>query len=74
MIVANNGMFDSLFRMVEEYNRLVSPVVKQLTFNDRWEQITSPLLRVAELQHDVVLGVSEFDTTLASRLAEITKP
>ena len=74
MIVANNGMFDSLFRMVEEYNRLVSPVIKQLAFNDRWEQIASPLLRVAELQHDVVLGVSKFDTTLASRLTEIAKP
>ena len=45
----NDELFRSRYRMAEEYDRLVSPLTEQLKINDRWHEITSPILRVAEI-------------------------
>lgn len=70
----NDDMFRSLSRMVEEYDRLVSPLTKQLEIYDRWHEIASPILRVAEMHDDVLKGVTAFDTSLARHLSRITEP
>ncbi|WP_139355613.1 hypothetical protein [Oribacterium sp. C9] len=70
----NDDMFRSLYRMVEEYNRLVGPLTEHLHIYDRWNEIESPLLRVAELNDDVLKGVTAFDTSLADHLSFMTGP
>lgn len=70
----NDELFRSLSRMAEEYDRLVSPLIKQLKIYDRWHEITSPILRVAEMHDDVLKGVTAFDTSLADHLTRITEP
>lgn len=50
----NDNLFRSLSRMAEEYDRLVSPLTEQLKIYDRWHEIASPLLRVAEMHNDKV--------------------
>jgi len=71
---SNDDMLRSLSRMAEEYDRLVSPLTKQLEIYDRWHKIESPLLRVAEMHDDVLKGVTAFDTSLARHLSRITEP
>lgn len=70
----NDEMFQSLSRMAEEYDRLVSPLTKQLGIYDRWLKITSPILRVAEMRDDVFRGIIAFDMSLAHRLSLMTEP
>ena len=70
----NDELFRSLSRMAEEYDRLVSPLTERLKIYDRWHEITSPILRVAEMHDDVLKGVTAFDTSLADRLSLITEP
>ena len=70
----NDDMFRSLSRMAEEYDRIVSPLTKQLEIYDRWHEIMSPILRVAEMHDDVLKGVTAFDTSLARRLSIMTEP
>ncbi len=70
----NDDLFRSLFRMAEEYDRLVSPLTEQLKIYDRWNEIASPILRVAEMRDNVLKGVTAFDTSLAHYLAVITEP
>ena len=70
----NDDMFRSLSRMAEEYDRLVSSLIKQLDIYDQWHEIESPLLRVAEMHDDVLRGVTAFDTSLARHLSSITEP
>ena len=71
---SNDDMFCSLSRMAEEYDRLVSPLTKQLEIYDRWHEIESPLLRVAEMYDNVLKGVTAFDTSLARHLSLMTEP
>ncbi len=70
----NNDMFQSIFRMAKEYEKLVSPLTKQLEVYDRWKEITSPILRVAETHDSVLKGVAALDTSLARHLSQITEP
>ena len=70
----NDELVRSLSRMAEEYDRLVSPLTEQLKIYDRWHEITSPILRVAEMHDDVLKGVTAFDTSLADHLRLITEP
>ncbi len=60
--------------MVEEYNRLVKPITEQLKIQDKWESIASPSLRVAELNKDILAGVSKFDLQLADQISAIVRP
>lgn len=60
--------------MAEEYDRLVSPLTEQLKLYDRWHEISSPVLRVVEMNRDVLDGVTRFDTMLAHRLSVLTEP
>lgn len=71
---SNDDMSRSLSRMAEEYDRLVSPLTKKLEIYDRWNEITSPILRVAEMHDDVLKGVTAFDASLARHLSLITEP
>ncbi|MDD5891987.1 MAG: hypothetical protein PUC72_05555 [Bacteroidales bacterium] len=66
--------FDSLYRMAEEYNRIVSPLTEQLRIQDRWNTITSPIQRVAEMNQTILAGVTAFDTSLAQQLSLLTEP
>lgn len=70
----NDDLVRSLSRMAEEYNRLVSPLTRQLKIYDRWNEIESPILRIAEMHNNVLKGVTAFDTSLAQHLAVITEP
>ncbi len=70
----NDELFRSLSRMAEEYDRLVSPLTEQLKIYDRWHEIASPILRVAEMHDDVLKGVTAFDALLADHLSLITEP
>lgn len=73
-IMKNDDIYRSLLRLSEEYDRLVSPLTKQLEIYDRWKEIESPLLRIAELHDDVIRGVTAFDTNMALQLSKITEP
>lgn len=70
----NDDTFRSLSRMAEEYDRLVSPLTKQLGLYDRWYEIASPILRVVEMHDAVLKGVTAFDTSLARLLSIMTEP
>lgn len=70
----NGDLFCSLYSMAEEYDRLVSPLTNQLEIYNRWHEITSPILRIAEMHDDVFKGVSAFDTSLARYLSLMTEP
>lgn len=70
----NDDMYRSLFCMAEEYNRIIGPLTKQLKIYDRWHEIASPLLRVAEMNRDVLAGVSRYDMALAHKLSVMIEP
>ena len=59
----NDELFRSLYRMAEEYDRLVSPLTEQLKINDRWHEITSPILRVAEIVKGFQIEPMNFNLT-----------
>lgn len=69
-----NDLLCSLSHMVEEYNRLVKPITEQIQIQDRWEAIASPILRVAELNKDILAGVSKFDLQLADQISAMVRP
>ena len=69
-----DDQFRSLSRMLEEYNRLVRPITEQIKIQDRWNKIASPILRVAELNKDILAGVSKFDLQLANQIGALVRP
>lgn len=70
----NDDMFRSLSSMAEEYDRLVSPLTNQLGIFKRWNEIPSPVLRVAELHDNVFKGMMAFNSSLARQLSLMTAP
>lgn len=60
--------------MAEEYNRLIEPLTKKLEIEKRWNDIISPVLRVAELNPIILPAVSIINVPLANHLREITTP
>ncbi len=70
----DSDSFRSLSRAAEELNRIVSPLKEQLKIADRWDEIMSPLLRMATFHQEVLPGVTAFDNSLANRLYELVNP
>lgn len=69
-----NDQFHSFSRMLEEYSRLVKPIKEKIQIQDRWDEITSPILRVAKLNKDILAGVSKFDLQLADKIDALVSP
>ena len=70
----NDDIYRSLSNMVEEYNRLVSPLVEQFKIVDKWNETISPILRVAQTYQNVLNKANSIDSVLASKISELTMP
>ncbi len=70
----NDDIFRSLSNMVEEYNRLVSPLTEQFKIVDKWNETFSPILRVAQTYQDVLDKANSIGDALATRISELTTP
>lgn len=69
-----NEYFESLSRMAEEYQKLIAPIRDQFQLPERWHEISSPILRIAETNKEILEGITIFDTEIAKRLEAITAP
>ena len=69
-----NDFFESLSRMAEEYQKLIAPIRDQTQLPERWHEISSPILRIAETNKEILEGITFFDTEIAKRLEAITAP
>ena len=63
--------YDALFRMSEEYCNLVAPFVERLSIESRWDEIASPLLRVAEMNQEVIKGAVKAINEIESEIVLI---
>ena len=70
----NNENYEALSRMVEEYQRILAPLREQFQFPARWDEIASPIMRIAETNREMLEGINTFNTEIADKLREITRP
>lgn len=60
----NNEIYQSLSRMMEEYYRLIKPITEQLQLQKKWESITSPILRLTEMNREILSNARIIDAEL----------
>ena len=66
--------YEALSRMAEEYQRILLPLREQIQFPARWNEIVSPVIRIAETNREILKGIDTFNTEVADKLREITQP